>query len=71
MPLSLRHSASETAKHDHCACARMRDMRLDESWTGSNLGPPQRQGLAQAKRSYFACHNNTIITQSGPQDNNI
>ena len=21
----------------------MRDMRLDESWTGSNLGPPQRQ----------------------------
>ena len=23
-----------TDKSDHCACARMRDMRLDESWTG-------------------------------------
>ena len=23
-----------TYKSDHCACARMRDMRLDESWTG-------------------------------------
>ena len=43
MPLPLRHSASEQLKNDHCACARMRDMRLDESWTGSNLGPPQRQ----------------------------
>ena len=42
MPLPLRHSASETAKSGHCACARMRDMRLVESWTGSKLGPPQR-----------------------------
>ena len=39
MPLPLRHSASEQLKNDHCASARMRDMRLDESWTGSNLGP--------------------------------
>ena len=23
-----------TDKSDHCACARMRDMRLDEAWTG-------------------------------------
>ena len=23
-----------TDKSDNCACARMRDMRLDESWTG-------------------------------------
>ena len=26
----------------------MRDMRLDESWTWSNLGPPQRQSPARA-----------------------
>ena len=33
----------KTAKSGHCACARMRDMRLVESWTESKLGPPQRQ----------------------------
>ena len=27
-----------TDKSDHCACARMRDMRLDESWTGRICG---------------------------------
>ena len=41
-----------TAKSGHCECARMRDMRLDESWTGSNLGPQHRQRRSPARRLF-------------------
>ena len=34
MPLPVRQSASEQIKAIIAACARMRDMRLNESWTG-------------------------------------
>ena len=53
MPLPLRHSASEQLRNYHCACARMRDMCLDESWTGSNLGPRQRHLPQYISKKYF------------------
>ena len=33
-PVATTSERVRTAKSDHCACARMHDMRLDESWTG-------------------------------------
>ena len=61
-------TARKKTKSGHCACARMRDMRLVESWTESNLRPPQRHRRKQRRHHKEYC--NTDDNSCGTGDKN-